>query len=171
MNNLPAMIEHQCKGNIDKFATYVIVLLLRLTENGNTNAQHFDKVYEVLINISCSFFNSEIVLYNQVNVSNLDVSKVIIKAIVALVVWTSQDNEITKLKLELKNTKKENLALRQNGKQPNDPTKTASSRKYSWDLQWDKHKDFQLREEFLTWHYSTPLEGKSKTCRNGLLWH
>ena len=53
MNNLQATIEYQCKGNVDKFSTYVIALLLRLAENGGADAQAFDKVYEVLINISC----------------------------------------------------------------------------------------------------------------------
>ena len=163
MNNIPLTIEYQCKVNIDKFSTYVIALLLRLAENGGTDVQAFEKVYEVLINTSCTGFNSETVIYKQVNASNLDISKLLIKAreeyctlvtnktwtknihhkntqqrnyrrkqrpmnIAALVASTFQDNEITKFKLELKNTKKENLALRQNGKQPNNPTKTASSR-------------------------------------------
>jgi len=170
MNNLPSTIRHQCKGNIEKFATYVATLLLRLAKNEVTDAQAFEKVDEVLINASCTVSNSEIVVYKQVNASNLDVSKPTIKAreeyctlvtnntwtknthhkntqhrndrhkqrptnIAALAASTSQDNEITKLKLELKNTKKENLTLRQNSKQPNNPTKAASLRQYSWDIQ------------------------------------
>ena len=80
MSNLPLTIKHQRKGKIDKFATYVIALLLRLAKNGGTNAQAFDKVYEVLINTTCTVFNSEIVVYKQVNASNLDVSKFLINA-------------------------------------------------------------------------------------------
>ena len=80
MNNLQATIKHQCKGNVEKFDTYVIALLLRLAENGGANAQAFDLVYEVLINSSCTVFNSEIVVYKQVNASNLDVRKLLIKA-------------------------------------------------------------------------------------------
>ena len=87
--------------------------------------------------------------------------------IAALVASTSQDNEITKLKLELKNTKKPNLALRKNGKQPNNPTKAVSSKKYSWNLQWGENKEFQLREEFFTCLYTTHLDRKSKLRRNG----
>jgi len=80
MNNLQATIDNQCKGNVDRFATYVIALLLRLAKNGGTDAQAFNKVYEVLINSSCTVFNSEIAVYKQVNAANLDVSKLLIKA-------------------------------------------------------------------------------------------
>ena len=58
MDNLQATIDHQRKGRVDKFATYVIALLLCLAQNGGSNAQAFDKVYEVLINSSCTVFNS-----------------------------------------------------------------------------------------------------------------
>ena len=74
------MIENQCKGNIDRFVTYIITLLLRLAKNGGSDPQVFDKVYEVLINTSCTIFNSEIIVYNQVNALNLDVSKLLVNA-------------------------------------------------------------------------------------------
>ena len=80
MKNLLSTIKYQYKVNIEKFATYVIALLLRLTKNGGTDVQDFDKVHEVLIKISCTVFNSEIAVYKQVNASNLDVKKLIIKA-------------------------------------------------------------------------------------------
>ena len=80
MGNLQTAIEHQCKGNIDKFAIYVTALLLKLSENGGNDAQAFDKVYEILITSPCSVFNSEIVVYKQVNASNLDVNKLLVKA-------------------------------------------------------------------------------------------
>ena len=79
MNNLLLTIKHY-KGDIDKFATYVIVLLLRFSRTGGTDAQAFDKVYTILINTSCTVFNSEIVVYKQVNASNFDVNKLLIKA-------------------------------------------------------------------------------------------
>ena len=63
MNNLQAMIEHQCKGNEEKCSTYVISILLCIAENGGADAQAFNKLYEVLINSSCTVFNSEIVIY------------------------------------------------------------------------------------------------------------
>ena len=70
--------------------------------------------------------------------------------IAALVATNSQDNEIEQLKKQLKNTKKANLALRQNVKSPYNPTKASTSRIYSWDVQLVGKKDFQTREEFLT---------------------
>ena len=79
MNNLQATIKHECKENVENFDAYVIALLLHLAENGDTDAQAFNKVYEVLINSSWAVFNSEIVVYKQVNASNLDVSKLLIK--------------------------------------------------------------------------------------------
>jgi len=79
MNNLPTIYETQCRGNIDRFATYVIMLLLQLAENGGNDAQAFDKDYEVLINSHCTVFNSEMIVYKQVNASNLDVSKLLVK--------------------------------------------------------------------------------------------
>ena len=63
MSNLLSTIKHQCKGNIEKVVIYVIEILLCLAKNGDTDAQAFDKVYEVLINTSCTVFNSEIVVY------------------------------------------------------------------------------------------------------------
>ena len=80
MKNLLLAIEHQSKGNIEKFVTCVIALLLHLAENGGTNTQYFDKVYKVLINTSCTVLNSEIVVYKQVNASTIDVNKMLIKA-------------------------------------------------------------------------------------------
>ena len=131
------MIKYQCKDNINKCAAYVIALLLRLAKNRGTDAQPFEKVNKVLISTTCTVFNSEIVVYKQVNALSLDVSNLLIKAreeystlvtnktwkknahqkstqhrgkrrkqqptnIVGLVTSTSQDNEISKLKLELK---------------------------------------------------------------------
>ena len=80
MNDLPTMIENQRKGSIDRFTTYIIALLLRLAENGGNHTQAFDRVYKVLINTSPTVFNSEIAVYKQVNASNLDVSKLLVKA-------------------------------------------------------------------------------------------
>ena len=80
MKKLSVAIEHQCKGNIDKFTTYVIAHLLRLAENGGTDAQAFEKMYNVLINTSCTVFNSETVVHKQVNAVILDVNKLLIKA-------------------------------------------------------------------------------------------
>ena len=74
LNNLLTIMEAQCKINIDHFATCVITLLLCLAESGGSNTQAFDKVYEVLINSSCTVFNSEIMVYKQINASNLDVT-------------------------------------------------------------------------------------------------
>ena len=74
MNNLPAVIEHQCKGNIEKFAIYAIALLLCLSKNRGSDAQAFNKVNKVLINSPCKFFNSKIVVYKQVNKNNLNVT-------------------------------------------------------------------------------------------------
>ena len=54
--------------------------MLRLAKNGGSDAQAFDKVYEVLINTSYTIFNSEIIVYKQLNASNLDVSKLLVKA-------------------------------------------------------------------------------------------
>ena len=38
-------------------------------------------------------------------------------------------------------------------------------------MQWGDSKDFQTREEFFTWLFTTPPEGKSKSCHNGLFWY
>ena len=34
-----------------------------------------------------------------------------------------------------------------------------------------RYQIFQTREDFFTWLYTTPLEGKSKSRHNGLLWN
>ena len=80
LSNLRQVINDKCRGNIDHFATYVVTLLLRLAENGGEDDQAFEKVYEVLINSPCPVFNSEIIVYKQVNSLDLDVSKMLIKA-------------------------------------------------------------------------------------------
>ena len=77
MKNLRTVIHERCRGNINRFATYVLTLLLRLAEHGGNNAQAFDKVYKVLISSPCTVFNSEMIVYKQVNSSILDVSKVL----------------------------------------------------------------------------------------------
>ena len=80
LNNIHWVINDKCRGNIDHFATYIVTLLLRLVENGGKDDQVFGKVYEVLINSPCPVFNSEMIFYKQVNPSNLDVSKILVKA-------------------------------------------------------------------------------------------
>ena len=69
----------------------------------------------------------------------------------------------------MKLSNKENLALRQNGKQPTKPTITSYFRKYTWNEQYGEGKDFKTREEYFTWPYVTPPTGKSKSICNGLL--
>ena len=80
LNNLRWFINDKCWCNIDRFATYIVTLLLRLAENGGKDNQAFEKVYEVLINSPCAIFNSETIAYKQVNSSNLEVSKMFVKA-------------------------------------------------------------------------------------------
>ena len=45
----------------------------------------------------------------------------------------------------MKLSNKENLALRQNGKQPTKPTITSYFRKYTWNEQYGEVKDFETR--------------------------
>jgi len=80
LKNVRWVINDKYCGNIDRFATYVATLLQRLAENGGKDDQAFDKVYEVLINSPCPVFNSEMIVYKQVNSSNLDVGKMLVKA-------------------------------------------------------------------------------------------
>ena len=80
MNSLQRVMNDKCQGNVDRFVTYVITLLLCLAENGGRDDQAFDKVYEILINSPYTVFNSEIIIYKQVNSSNLDVIKLLVKA-------------------------------------------------------------------------------------------
>ena len=73
-------LRTNARGHIYRFVTYVITLLLRLVENGGSNPQAFDKVYEALLNTGCTVFNLVIVVYKKVNTSDLDVSKFFVKA-------------------------------------------------------------------------------------------
>ena len=43
LNNLPTMIENQCKENIERFATYVMKLFLRFAENEGSDVQAFTR--------------------------------------------------------------------------------------------------------------------------------
>ena len=81
----------------------------------------------------------------------------------------TKDNEIQRLKSNLKTSIKANIALKQNGKQPSKPRTENSSRKYTWDEQYGQNKDFSTREEFFTWLYTTPPEGKTKSRKNNLV--
>ena len=63
-----------------KFTTCVSALLVILAENGGKNNLIFEKVYKLLTESSCSLFNSEIVVYKQVNFAALDMHKLHIKA-------------------------------------------------------------------------------------------
>ena len=64
----------------DKFCTYMTSLILQMSENGGNDDQEFDNVYEILIRTPCLTFNSEIVVFKQVNISNLDVGSILRKA-------------------------------------------------------------------------------------------
>ena len=80
MNNLQSPFEVQCKSNVDKFATKLIDILLKLAKNGGAGAQTFDKCYEVLSHSPCQSFNLELIVYKQVNAQALNVNKLLIKA-------------------------------------------------------------------------------------------
>ena len=71
---------YHCDYNINHFATYVVTLLLRLAKNGGSNNQAFDKVCKVLNSSPCTVLNSEIIVYKQINSSNFDVDKLLVKA-------------------------------------------------------------------------------------------
>ena len=62
MNNLRWFINNKFRGNIDRFVTYVVTLLLRLAENGGRDDQAFNKAYKFLINSACDVFNSEMIV-------------------------------------------------------------------------------------------------------------
>ena len=68
------------KWNFDKFYNYTTSLLLQMSENGGNHEETFDKIYEILIKTPCPTFNSGIVVFKQVNIANLDVGLLIIKA-------------------------------------------------------------------------------------------
>lgn len=63
MNNLKNTFEVLCKSNVDKFATKIICILLKLVENGGADTQDFNKCYEVLSHSPCNSFNSELMVY------------------------------------------------------------------------------------------------------------
>ena len=47
INNLRTVINNKRRGNIDRFETYVVTLLLCSIENGVSDDQVFSKVYKV----------------------------------------------------------------------------------------------------------------------------
>ena len=79
MNNLQTTFEILCKTNVDKFSARVINTLFEFAENGSTDAQSSDNVYEVLLYSPCNSFNSELIVYKQINAQLLDVDKLLIK--------------------------------------------------------------------------------------------
>ena len=68
------------KWDVDKFYTYTTALLLQLSKNGGNNDHAFDNIYEILTRSPSITFNSEIVVFKQVNSSSLDVGKLLSKA-------------------------------------------------------------------------------------------
>ena len=147
MNNLWTVIQEKCRGNIDRFATYFITLLLRIAKNGASDAHVFDKGYEVLINSPCTVFNSEMIVYKQVNASNLDVSKFLVKAreryqmLVENKTWSKNVHR----KKEFRNNRRKH--------QPTDITALVAStdqdNEISWlrkDLETSKQENVSLRQ-------------------------
>ena len=55
------------KYNVDKFTTYISVLLIQLENAGGSNAQLFDKSYASLTHTPCNIFNSKIVAYKSIH--------------------------------------------------------------------------------------------------------
>ena len=74
-----AVIFTLYKSNIDKFLTRLIDIILKLVDNGDADAQVFDKYYKVFNHLPCNLFNSKLILYEQVNNYSLDVNKLLIK--------------------------------------------------------------------------------------------
>ena len=68
------------KWNVDKFCTHTSSVLLQMSENRGNDGQAFDKIYEVLTYTPYPSFNFEIFVFKQVNISNLDIGLLLIKA-------------------------------------------------------------------------------------------
>ena len=68
------------KWNVDKFCAYTTSLLLQISENGGDDEHAFDNIYEILTETLYPTLNSEIAVFEQVNIANLDVGLLQIKA-------------------------------------------------------------------------------------------
>ena len=66
--------------NVDKFTTYISVLLVTLAENEGNDNLVSELIYTLPTKSLCSLLNSEIVVYKHINLSTLDVHKILIKA-------------------------------------------------------------------------------------------
>lgn len=91
-------ISRVLKWNVDKFYTYTTSQLLQMSENGGNDEKSFDNVYKILTRTPCPTFNSEIVVFKQLNISNIDVWLILVKAseeyrtLVAEGTWCKRQN-------------------------------------------------------------------------------
>ena len=80
LDKLDRKISKAFHWNMNKFTTYVPMLLVTLAENGGKDGLVFDNVYEVLTHSPYLLFNSEIIVLKQVHSTSLNVHKLLIKA-------------------------------------------------------------------------------------------